>query len=105
MQLRPSAGQRRSVAISFGRSGTPCGMAGSFERGYLSFDARVNPPLSRMVLKLYRFCSDHEEATMALVPLATRGHYFHVYAFRVKPGRGDEFVRLFDEFDYSDANP
>jgi hypothetical protein len=23
----------------------------------------------------------------------------------VKPGRGDEFIRLFNEFDYSDANP
>ena len=42
---------------------------------------------------------------MALVPLATKGNYFHVYDFRVKPGRGDEFIRLFDEFDYSDANP
>jgi len=42
---------------------------------------------------------------MALEPLAKRGHYFHIYDFRVKPGRGDEFIRLFDEFDYSDANP
>ena len=42
---------------------------------------------------------------MALVPLATRGHYLHIYDFRVKPGRGEEFVRLFDEFDYSDGNP
>ena len=29
---------------------------------------------------------------MALVPLATRGTYFHVYDFRVKPGCGDEFI-------------
>ena len=29
---------------------------------------------------------------MALVPLATKGNYFHVYDFRVNPGRGDEFV-------------
>jgi len=42
---------------------------------------------------------------MALEPLAARGHYFHIYDFRVKPGTGDEFIRLFDEFDYSDANP
>ena len=42
---------------------------------------------------------------MALVPLATRGHYLHIYDFRVKPGKGEEFIRLFDEFDYSDANP
>ena len=42
---------------------------------------------------------------MALVSLAQRGNFFHVYDFRVKPGTGDEFIRLFDEFDYSDANP
>ncbi|HUK09571.1 MAG TPA: hypothetical protein VLX09_16985 [Stellaceae bacterium] len=42
---------------------------------------------------------------MALEPLAKRGHYFHIYDFRVRPGTGDEFIRLFDEFDYSDANP
>lgn len=42
---------------------------------------------------------------MALVPLAQRGNFIHVYDFRVKPGRGDEFIKLFDEFDYSDANP
>ncbi len=42
---------------------------------------------------------------MALEPLAKKGHYFHVYDFRVKPGRGDEFIDLFNEFDYSDENP
>ena len=42
---------------------------------------------------------------MALVPLASKGNYFHIYDFRVKAGRCDEFIRLFDEFDYSDANP
>lgn len=42
---------------------------------------------------------------MALVPLASKGNFVHVYDFRVKPGTGDEFIRLFDEFDYSDANP
>src|SRR5207244_6136027 len=42
---------------------------------------------------------------MALVPLATKGNYFHVYDFRVKPGRGDEFVELFNKFDYGDNNP
>ena len=36
---------------------------------------------------------------MALVPLATKGNYFHVYDFRVNPGRGDEFVELFNKFD------
>jgi len=42
---------------------------------------------------------------MALQPLATKGNFFHIYDFRVKPGTGEEFIRLFDEFDYSDANP
>src|ERR1700751_1841574 len=42
---------------------------------------------------------------MALVPLATKGNYFHVYDFRVKPGRGDEFVELLNKFDYCDNNP
>ena len=37
---------------------------------------------------------------MALVPLATKGNYFHVYDYRVKAGRGDEFVELFNKFDY-----
>jgi quinol monooxygenase YgiN len=42
---------------------------------------------------------------MALVPLATKGNYFHVYDFRVKPGHGDAFVERFNEFDYGDDNP
>jgi hypothetical protein len=42
---------------------------------------------------------------MALVPLATKGNYFHVYDFRVRRGRGDEFVELFNKFDYGDNNP
>jgi len=42
---------------------------------------------------------------MALVALCQAGNFVHVYDFRVKPGRGDEFIKLFDTFDYSDANP
>src|SRR5260370_23326210 len=42
---------------------------------------------------------------MALVPLDTKGNYIHVYDFRVKPGRGDEFIELFNKFDYGDNNP
>jgi hypothetical protein len=42
---------------------------------------------------------------MALVPLASLGNYLHIYDFRVKTGRGEEFIKLFDSFDYSDANP
>jgi hypothetical protein len=42
---------------------------------------------------------------MALRALASKGNYLHIYDFRVKPGMGEEFIKLFDEFDYSDANP
>ena len=42
---------------------------------------------------------------MALVPLAAQGNYFHVYDFRVKAGRGDEFIDAFNKFDYGDNNP
>ena len=42
---------------------------------------------------------------MALVPLADKGNFFHIYDFWVKPGTGEEFVRKFEEFDYSDGNP
>lgn len=42
---------------------------------------------------------------MPMVALATKGNYFHVYDFRVKPGTGDEFIKKFDAFDYSDVNP
>ena len=42
---------------------------------------------------------------MALIPLASQGNFFHIYDFRIKPGRVDEFIRLFNEFDYSDENP
>lgn len=42
---------------------------------------------------------------MAQEPIGTKGNYFHIYDFRVKPGTGPEFVRLFEDFDYSDENP
>jgi hypothetical protein len=42
---------------------------------------------------------------MALVPLATKGNYFHVYDFRVKSGTGERFIELFNKFDYGDNNP
>ena len=42
---------------------------------------------------------------MAMKSLAQRGNFIHVYDFRVLKGRGEEFIKLFDEFDYSDANP
>src|SRR5215469_7344481 len=42
---------------------------------------------------------------MAQEPLATRGNYLHIYDFRVMAGKEDEFIRLFEAFDYSDGNP
>ena len=42
---------------------------------------------------------------MAQEPLAKSGHYLHIYDFRVVPGREDEFIQLFEDFDYSDGNP
>jgi hypothetical protein len=41
---------------------------------------------------------------MAQEPLATEGHVLFISEFRVLPGRGDEMIRSFREFDYSDAN-
>ena len=37
--------------------------------------------------------------------IGDEGQHFHVYDFRVKAGRGDEFVELFNKFDYGDNNP
>ena len=42
---------------------------------------------------------------MAQEPLATKGNYLHIYDFRVETGREEEFIRLFEEFDYSEGNP
>jgi len=42
---------------------------------------------------------------MAQAPLANKGNFLHIYDFRVLPGKEDEFIRLFEEFDYSDGNP
>ncbi len=42
---------------------------------------------------------------MAQQPLATKGNFLHIYDFRVAAGHEDEFIRLFEEFDYSDGNP
>src|SRR4029450_4818327 len=42
---------------------------------------------------------------MAQQPLATKGNFLHIYDFRVTKGKEDEFIRLFEEFDYSDSNP
>ena len=42
---------------------------------------------------------------MAFEPLASKGNVLHIYDFRVKEGMADEFMRLFEEFDYSPENP
>ena len=42
---------------------------------------------------------------MAQEPLAQSGNYLHIYDFKVKAGYEAEFIRLFEEFDYSDENP
>jgi hypothetical protein len=42
---------------------------------------------------------------MALVPIASQNNYLHIYDFKVDPNHIDDFIRLFNEFDYSDGNP
>ncbi len=42
---------------------------------------------------------------MAQEPLATAGNYLHIYDFRVQAGHEEEFVRLFEAFDYGADNP
>jgi len=42
---------------------------------------------------------------MSQEPLGKKGNFFHIYDFYVKPGTGEEFVKLFEKFDYSDDNP
>jgi hypothetical protein len=42
---------------------------------------------------------------MAQAPLAKQGNFLHIYDFRVQKGHEEEFIRLFEEFDYSDRNP
>lgn len=42
---------------------------------------------------------------MALVPIAKQDNYLHIYDFKVDPDHIDDFIRLFNEFDYGDNNP
>jgi heme-degrading monooxygenase HmoA len=42
---------------------------------------------------------------MAMEPLGIKGNFFHIYDFRVKPGMGEKFIEMFNEWDYSDDNP
>jgi hypothetical protein len=45
------------------------------------------------------------EDVMAQEPLAKKGNFLHIYDFRVTKGKEQEFIRLFEAFDYSDGNP
>jgi hypothetical protein len=42
---------------------------------------------------------------MALVPIADKGNFLHIYDFKVDANHIDDFIRLFNEFDYGDNNP
>ena len=42
---------------------------------------------------------------MAQEPLANKGNYLHIYDFQIQPGTEEQFIREFEEFDYSDDNP
>jgi quinol monooxygenase YgiN len=42
---------------------------------------------------------------MALVPIAKQGNFLHIYDFKVDPQHVDDFIRAFNQFDYSDTNP
>src|ERR1700730_3209955 len=42
---------------------------------------------------------------MAQEPLVTKGNFLHIYDFRVQKGHEEEFIKSFEEFDYSDGNP
>jgi hypothetical protein len=42
---------------------------------------------------------------MALIPIAKQGNYLHIYDFKVDPNHIEDFIRLFNEFDYGDNNP
>ena len=42
---------------------------------------------------------------MALVPIANLNNYLHIYDFYVEKENIDEFIRLFNEFDYGPNNP
>ena len=42
---------------------------------------------------------------MALVPIAKQGNFLHIYDFKVDPNHVEDFIKAFNDFDYSDANP
>ena len=40
-----------------------------------------------------------------MVPIAGLGNFLHIYDFYVEKENIDEFIRLFNEFDYGGDNP
>jgi hypothetical protein len=40
-----------------------------------------------------------------MVPIAKQGNFLHIYDFHVDADHIDEFIRLFNEFDYGGNNP
>jgi hypothetical protein len=42
---------------------------------------------------------------MALVPIAKQGNFLHIYDFKVDPAHIDDFIKLFNDFDYGEDNP
>lgn len=55
--------------------------------------------------KVLRQIIQQREIAMVQEALATKGNFFHIYDFRVKAGKEQEFIDKFVEFDYSDVNP
>src|SRR5262249_41433293 len=73
------------------------------------FALRRSPVTSSVVAfknsSAYLRIDQEQEDAMAQEPLATKGNFLHIYDFRVSKGKEEEFVRSFEEFDYSDGNP
>src|SRR5712691_2695071 len=68
------------------------------------FDGHITPRCFRKFVSVPSYRPGKEDA-MAQEPLATKGNFLHIYDFRVMAGHEDEFIRLFEQFDYSDGNP
>jgi hypothetical protein len=69
-------------------------------------ELRLGKPLADAQGRQYTsYASTRRRSDMAQAPLANKGNFLHIYDFRVEAGKEDEFIRLFEEFDYSDGNP
>jgi hypothetical protein len=67
--------------------------------------AEKGPACDRKPVHQYLPRRMQKEDAMAQAPLASKGNYLHIYDFRVQKGHEQEFIKLFEEFDYSDGNP